>query len=231
MNTTTSPRPSFLRRHGWRLALVASGVLASVGGPLHPSSESTDSMREELATMTSDPSWVPGHSLIAIATLLMALGLWGAWRTRAWPAAGRVVLVAAVAVSAYVVETVAHLAAVVDSDELAAGEPAPVAFTHLGLAAVLYPVTGMAVVALAVTLARRQWRGPAVALAVPGVVGGTAHALSVPLTLLLPDAETTPLFAIAGMMIALWSIAAGLVGLRSRTETSRAARDNVAAAR
>ena len=211
---------TFLRTHGWRVALVASGVLGAVGGPMHPSSESTDPMREELATMTSDPGWVPGHSLLAVGTVLMALGLWGAWRTRAWPAAGRVVLVAAVAVSVYVLETVAHLLAVVDSDELAAGEAAPVAFTHLTMATVLYPVTGIAVVALAVTLARRQWHGASVALAVPGVVGGVAHASAVPLTLLLPDAEITPVFAVAGMMLALWSIAAGLVGARTSVAPS-----------
>jgi hypothetical protein len=231
MNTHTTSRPSFLSRHGWRVALVASGALSAIGGPMHPSSDSEEPIREELATMTADPSWVPGHSLIAVGTLLMALGLWGAWRTRAWPRAGRVVLVAAAAVSVYVLETIAHLAAVVDSDELASGEAAPVAFTHLAMAAVLYPVTGIAVVALAITLARRQWTGASRALAVPGVIGGVAHASAVPLTLLLPDAEITPVFAVAGMMLALWSIAAGLVGIRSVATPEVRRRDAVTAGR
>ncbi len=229
--SATPSRPSFLSRHGWRLALVGSGVLSAIGGPMHPGSDSEEPIRDELATMTADPSWVPGHSLIAVGTFLMAVGLWGAWRTQAWPRAGRVVAVAAVAVSVYVLETIAHLAAVVDSEELASGEAAPVAFTHLTMAAVLYPVTGVAVVALAVTLARRQWRGAAVALAVPGVVGGVAHASAVPLTLLLPDAEITPVFAVAGMMLALWSIAAGLVGVRSAATAEEPRRDSVAAVR
>ena len=200
---------------------------------MHPGSDSEDPIREELATMTADPSWVPGHALIAVGTVLMALGLWGAWRTRAWPAAGRVVLVGAAAVSVYVLETIAHLAAVVDSDELAAGEAAPVAFTHLTMAAVLYPVTGLALVALALTLGRRQWRGASRALAVPGVVGAVAHASAVPLTLVLPDAEITPVFAVAGMMLALWSIAAGLVGIRSAGPSGHPlpVRDAVAAGR
>jgi hypothetical protein len=226
--------PTFLQSYGWRIALVASGVLAAAGGPMHPSSDASDPMRDELATMTADPSWVPGHSLLAVAAVLMALGLWGAWRTRAWPHAGRVVAVAAVAVSVYVLETVAHLAAVVDSEELASGEAAPVAFTHLTMAAVLYPITGVAIVALAITLARKQWRGAAKALAVPGVVGGVAHASAVPLTMLLPDAEITPVFALAGMMLALWSIAAGLVGIRSTsrtTPTQDVAHDTLAAVR
>ena len=30
MNTTTAPGPSFLHRHGWRVALVASGVVTAV---------------------------------------------------------------------------------------------------------------------------------------------------------------------------------------------------------
>ena len=31
------PDMSFLRTHGWRLALLAGGVLMAVGGPMHPS--------------------------------------------------------------------------------------------------------------------------------------------------------------------------------------------------
>ena len=27
---------SFLRTHGWRLALLVGGVLMAVGGPMHP---------------------------------------------------------------------------------------------------------------------------------------------------------------------------------------------------
>ena len=163
--------------------------------------------------MTADDRWVPGHALIAVATLLLAVGLWGAYRAGAWPTARTALRWGAVAISLYVVETVMHLAAVVDSEALAAGDSAPVAFGHIGLALVLYPVSGLTVAWLAWSLGR-AWGGPARLLAATGVVGGVVHAVTVPLTLVAPDVEVTPLFAAAGMLLALWSLSVGLVGLR-----------------
>lgn len=203
-----------LRRHGWRLALVASGVLTLAGGSMHPEADASDPLRQELATMTADESWVPGHTLIAVGTALLALGLWGAARHGPWPAARRALAVGAAVVGVYVVETLLHLAAVVDREALAAGEAAPVAFSHIGLAAVLYPVTGLTVVAVALRLAG-SWQGPAKALAVPGVIGGALHAASVPLTIALPDTELSPVFALAGTFLALWGLAVGLSGIRA----------------
>ena len=154
------------RREPWRLPLVASWLLMVIGGPMHPDAEAEDSLRQELATMTADDRWVPGHTLIAVATLLLAVGLWGAYRSGAWPTARTALRWGAVAISLYVVETVMHLAAVVDSDALAAGESAPVAFGHIGLALVLYPVSGLAIAWLAWSLGSR--------LAGPGPAAG-AH--------------------------------------------------------
>jgi hypothetical protein len=119
--------------------------------------------------------------------------------------------IVAVVVSLYVVETVFHLAAVVDSEELAHGHAAPVAMTHIGLATVLYPVTGWAIVFLAWAFGR-AWTGWRRGIAAVGVVAGLAHAFSVPLTLMFPRAELSPVFAVAGMALALFSLATGLVG-------------------
>ena len=217
------------RREPWRLPLVASWLLMVIGGPMHPDAEAEDSLRQELATMTADDRWVPGHTLIAVATLLLAVGLWGAYRSGAWPTARTALRWGAVAISLYVVETVMHLAAAVDSDALAAGESAPVAFGHIGLALVLYPVSGLAVAWLAWSLGR-AWGGPARLLALTGILGGLVHAASVPLTVALPDVEATPLFASAGMLLALWSLSVGLVGL-SHGAGSGPAQEGVAAPR
>jgi hypothetical protein len=205
-----------LRRQPWRLALVASWLLSAVGGSMHPDAEATDSLRQELATMTADERWVPGHVLLSVATALLALGLWGASRSDAWPSARRALRIGAVVVGVYVVETVMHLAAVVDQEALAQGDAAPVAFTHVAMAVVLYPVSGLVIAWVAISLGR-AWTGPARLLAATGVLGGIVHAASVPTTMLLPDAEATPLFAGAGMLLALWSLSIGLVGLRRRS--------------
>jgi hypothetical protein len=208
-NTPTSvPR----RAQGWRLALLASGFALLAGGPMHPDSDASGSMREELATMTADDMWVPGHTLVVAGTVLLVVGLWMARRRQAWPrTADRPLAVAVVALSLYAVETVFHLAAVVDSHALHHGHAAPVAFTHLGLAAVLYPVSGLAVVYLAATLFRIQV-GLRRIVALFGVVGGLAHAVVVPLTFLSPDTEFTPLFAVAGVMLALWALGTAATG-------------------
>ncbi|RBY81072.1 hypothetical protein DQ239_00100 [Blastococcus sp. TF02-09] len=159
--------------------------------------------------------WVPGHTLVVAGTVLLAVGLWLARRHGVWPPAAALPLAVAVgALSLYAVETVVHLAAVVDSDALHAGHDAPVAFTHLGLAAVLYPVSGLAVVYLAATLARLQI-GLRRVVALVGVVGGLAHAVVVPLTFLSPDTGFTPLFAVAGVLLALWAAGTGAAGARA----------------
>jgi hypothetical protein len=207
---------NLLRTNGWRIALALSGLVALVAGPMHPDSDAKDPLREELAVMTADERWVPGHSLLVLSTVLLALGLWLAYRSGAWSRrTRRAVKVGAVAFSAYVVETVSHAAAAVDSDALAAGEPAYVAFGHIALAAVLYPVSGLALVYLADSLGRASggWRR---GIAVLGIVGGLVHAVSVPAVVLLPDTEITPLFAASAVLIALWSLATAAAGVPVR---------------
>jgi hypothetical protein len=206
---------TLLRTQVWRIALVASAAAALAGGPMHPSADAEDSLREELATMTAHPDWVPTHSLLVLSAVLLAVGLAAAYRAKAWPTAHKALGVAVVAVSLYVVETVFHLAAAVDSHELHHGEQAPVADTHLGLALVLYPVAGLAIA----YLASRQvttWGGLRRLTGVPGVVGGILHTLAVPLTLALPTAELTPAFAGATVLIAVWSLVTGLAGAPTR---------------
>lgn len=205
-----------LYTHGWRFALVASGVLLALGGRMHPSADAHDSLREELATMTADDRWVSGHALIVVSTVLLAVGLRAAYRTRAWPTSvQRTLGIAAAVVSVYVVETLAHLGAVADSEALAHGENAPVAMTHVGLSVLLYPITGWAIVFLAWSFGR-AWRGWRRAIAVLGIGAGLLHAFSVPLTILLPDTEMSPVFAGAGMLLAAFSVATGLAGAPRR---------------
>jgi hypothetical protein len=202
---------ALLRTHGWRLALAASGITMLIGGPMHPEAEAKHPLREELAIMTAHPNWVPAHLFVVLSTALLAVGLVAAYRGKAWPAIHRALGVAALAVSLYLVETVFHLAAVVDSDNLHHGHSAPVAFTHVGLSVLLYPVAGLAIA----YLASRQlvgWRGPRRITGLLGMAGGLVHALSVPLVLALPDTELSLMFAGSAVLIAVWSLVTGLAG-------------------
>ena len=229
MTTThdTRTRPTSLVGRAWPFALIASGVLSAAGGGMHPDvGAEGNTAREELAVMTADSNWVPGHTLLAIGVALLALGLWGARRSGRWPGADGALKVGVVALLLYLVEAVMHTAAAVDSEALAHGHSAPVAFTHLGLAAFLYPLSGAAIVWMANAIGR-EW-GRLRFLSVFGIVGGAVHAVVVPMTLLLPDTETTPLFAVAGMGVAFWALATGLMGLR-RPAPRRTTRDELSA--
>ena len=216
-----------LRNHGWRIVLLASAVAMLNGGRLHPASDAADPMRKELAVMTSDPSWVPGHTLVVAATVLLVVGLRLAMRREEWPSTARRALqVGSLVLAAYVVETVFHLAAAVDSSELAAGESAPVAMTHLYLAAVLYPASGLAIAYLADTLGRGWSRGRRV-IAYVGVLAGLLHAVSAPMTFAVPDLEMTPVFAAAGVLLSVWTV--GLAFMPSPRRTAPATPPAIAA--
>ncbi len=206
---------NLLHNHGWRIALIASGIVMVTGAPRHPSSDARYPMREELAIMTSHPDWVPAHLMIMLSTVLLAAGLLGAYRTKAWPGVQPALGIAAVAVAAYVIETAFHLAAAVDNHALHHGGATPVATTHIWLSLLLYPLTGLALAYLGV----RQlavWPGARRLVGLPAVVGGLAHAVSVPLTLVLPDAELSPLFATSALSFAAYALVTGLTGAPRR---------------
>jgi hypothetical protein len=92
--------------------------------------------------------------------------------------------------------------------------------SHLALAAVLYPVSGLALAYLSI----RIWKAGRTAhrvIAVIGVAGGLVHAASVPLTLLFQNSDFTSLFPAAAMLTTLWAVTLGLVGFRSAAEPAR----------
>lgn len=183
----------------------------AMGGRMHPDADPSGTMREELAEMTADDAWVPGHTLVMLGVFALVGALWCARYVDAWPRARRALTVTAVAMSLYAVETVFHLAAVVDAEHLAHGHAAPVSVTHIGLAIVLYPVSGLALAAFGGRLVATE---SGLRRVVPGlaVVAGLLHAASVPGTVVFPDAELSPVFAGAGILLAVWSILTGLVG-------------------
>ena len=88
------------------------------------------------------------------------------------------------------------------------------AFTHVALALVLYPLSGFAIARLSAKIFTtvQLHRQP---LAAIGFVAGTMHALSVPLSVVFPDTEFTPVFAGSAILLAGWSLGTGLIGLGS----------------
>ena len=208
----------------YRPLLAASALLAVAGGGMHPDADAAGSISDDLLEMTADAAWVPGHALTSVSAVLLAAGLWALHRGGdGLPVrTARAVRVAAVAVSLYVVETLFHLAAIVDSDALAAGELAPVAGMHVLLSAVLYPVSGVALALLGLALLH-DGRGARRVVALAAVLGGALHAVAVPLVLLRPDADGAPLFAGGAVLLALWSLLTAVLGVPAARPVAAAA--------
>ncbi len=207
------------RNQRWRIAFVLAGISAAFGGSRHPEGDAEDSLTGELATMTSADTWVLSHTFLAVGFALLAIGLWSAYRNRSWPSSTqRALHVAAVTMSLYVIETIFHLASAIDSDALADGDVAPVAFAHIGLAIVLYPLSGLTFAWMNARVFRAATL-PMKTFGVVGIVAGLLHASSVPLTIVLPDTEFSPVFASAGVLFAIWSLGMGIGGMRRDTPT------------
>jgi hypothetical protein len=198
----------------WRPLFVVGGLLWVMGGATHPSAPTDLSFNDNLAVMMEQDAWVPSHSLMAVGMTLILVGLVVVRRGGTFPVTSRLMTFALVAAALNVVEMVVHTMAFVDRQELAADEAAPIAFTHLGLALIAYPLLGVAVVLLALRLARESTLLRTVA--VIGVVGGAANALSVPLAAATGGNTFDFLFPVGAIGIAAWLVGVAAVGLAGR---------------
>jgi hypothetical protein len=86
-----------------------------------------------------------------------------------------------------------------------------VAFTHIGLSMLLYPLTGAAIALLGARTfgAFTPLRKP---IALIAVAAGLAQATVIPLTLALPNTELSPVFAGSAVLLALWSVLTAFAG-------------------
>ncbi len=166
---------TLIRIARWRLLMIAGGILIALGGRMHPEADASGTLSEELAEMTADDAWVPGHTLLMLGTVGLVWALWRARAANAWPCARRMLTAAAMAMGLYSIETVFHLAAVLDAEHLADGDAAPLSVTHIGLAILLYPVSGVILAAFGARLMMTE-TGVRRAVAILAVVAGVLHA-------------------------------------------------------
>ncbi|MDS1116628.1 hypothetical protein RD149_23040 [Gordonia westfalica] len=187
---------------GYGLAL--GGSLVCVGGASHPHGP-MDSVEGHVIGMLEDPTWVPTHSIAMLGTALIAASLIGLVRSGVRPAqVAPFLMVAAVGAVLATIEYIPHIAAKLELDALKAGEPAPITRTHEVLAAYSGPVFGFgsALLALVVAITATRRRSLWALVAIPGVVGGVAGGLAVPLLLVTRDVQMTLLFpGVAGVAV------------------------------
>ncbi len=150
---------------------------------------------EAVHSAAVQPAWVPSHLIGLAAVVLIALGLWGLLRA-GWLAADarsrRSAWLLLAGAAALAVELVPHTLVAAETGELAAAEGAtPLTDLHLLFQAMLVPIYGLGVVALAITGFGRVAHPVACVL---GVIGGAALTAVGPLLLITDDPQVGVVF-------------------------------------
>jgi len=196
----------------WPWAMAAGGVLFLIGGPLHPSSDSSLPESQATAELIGGGTWIPSHALILAGAIGYLIGLFGLARSRMplSTSARRAAWVAEVGAVLLAVEGVFHLGAFLDEDAALAGDSIPILSTHMALSLVVYPLFTFAVGALAV-LSRRTLTHPVVGAV--GAIGAVAFGVAPALVGLASIEALALLFPLGGALIALWFTVVGVTAL------------------
>lgn len=202
------------RINSWYLGV--GGVLFVAGVVLHPHQHvEGGTLEEQFHAMFSDSRWYPAHVLLLVGLALMATALVGLARNVPTGLSRRTTRFAAIAAVVGTAAMVLHLFAKLDDDNIVAGDPTPLLFTHAGVEAITVPLVGIAFALLALAGGQSRTLGNP-AIAALGIVGGLGYALA---GATAPFISTfTPLFDLVGL-VGLWAaVVGGLQMVRGRNE-------------
>ena len=204
----------------WRVLFVVGGALFIAGAFYHPRDGS-------MAEMLAQPVWVPAHSVIFVAWLLLAAGLVQLRRSAA-PSKrlDRWLFFTLVATVLEAIEMAVHTAAAVDAEALAAGGSTPVFTTHMWLVHAVYPLYAVCLIGL-IWIGQRERALGSSWISWIGILGAVAHAAAPWLAVVLEIRQAGILFPIGGFALPLWFLLAGVWPLR---KAGRAATPEPAAA-
>lgn len=202
------------RINSWYLGV--GGVLFVAGVVLHPHQHvEGGTLEEQFHAMFSDSRWYPAHVLLLVGLALMAAALVGLARNVPTGLSRRTTRFAAIAAVVGTAAMVLHLFAKLDDDNIVAGDPTPLLFTHAGVETIMVPLVGIAFALLALAGGRSRTLGNP-AIAALGIVGGLGYALA---GATAPFISTfTPLFDLVGL-VGLWAtVVGGMQIVRGRNE-------------
>lgn len=197
-------------RVAWRVLMIAGALLVGAGGIQHPRGHN-------MAEMLVDPGWFQSHATATVGYVLLTFGMLlfrrttgPASRTRWW--AG----VAAVMLSFEAVEMGVHTMAYVDAPAAAIamqsptgeGPATPVLSTHLIMATIIYPITGIVLIGLMVAGMKERtigsrWISPV------GFIGAATHAAVMPLVYIAHVGAAAILFPMILFLVLWFCLAAG----------------------
>lgn len=206
---------------GW--GLLGGGAFFLAGGPMHPKQDPPGvSVKEHLRVMYEDPSWYPGHAVLLVGMVLIAVSLVVLARGRSLSRMPRVQTTAAAAAGAAALAApgmLLHLLSAADAEAIAAGRSTPLSDVQVIVETITVPAFGFTIAALAVVGAMSRTLGNP-AIAALGVAGGVGYGLA-GATFLFTDSLNFLFPAATG--IALWTLAVGVALLRRGRATSTTA--------
>ena len=166
----------------------------------------------------ANPAWVPGHTTVFVALLVLALGLISLRRTLpASASTHRWLLFSIVATVLEAVEMGVHTAAYVDVDALTHGHATPVLDAHLWLATLVYPLFAVSLIGL-IRRGQREGLFGSPWITWIGMLGAAAHGIVMWLTYIFEIFWAPILFPVAAIALSLWFLLAGVwpSGLRNQ---------------
>ena len=192
----------FNRSRFWRALFVVGGFLYLWGSAQHP--------RGTMAEMMAAPAWVPGHTTVFVALLVLTLGLVLLRRTvRASASMDRWLLYSIVATALEAVEMGVHTVAYVDVEALTLGHSTPVLTSHLWLATLVYPLFAVSLIGL-IRLGQRQGLLGSPWISWIGMLGAAAHGIVMWLVYIFEIFWAPILFPVAAVSLSLWFMLAGV---------------------
>lgn len=195
-------------RVAWRVLMFVGALLVGGGGMQHPGGQ--------MAEMLADPGWFQSHATATVGFLVLSLGMMlfrrttaPASRTRWWAGIATVMLACeavemAVHTMAYVDAPAARIAMMSATGE---GPATPVLSTHLIMATIIYPITGLVLVGLMVAGMKEKALGSKWIVPL-GFIGAVTHAVVMPLVYLANIGAAAILFPMITFLVLWFCLAA-----------------------
>ena len=190
------------------ICLALGGVAFFAGGVTHPSDTGGGTKVDQLYQAFVQPSWYPSHALLLVSLALFAAAILQLRkRGDLAPAMARLVNVVSVVAVVATVGMAVHLLAALGAASIADGQPSLIYEVQKWNETIINTLWGLGIIALAVAGGLTRTLGSRITIPL-GVVGGVSWCIATA-TIAFTD-RFDPLFPIAGSLITVWAVAAGV---------------------
>lgn len=197
------------------MCLVLAGIAFFAGGVTHPQPTIEGKKVEVLYDMFVQPMWYPSHALLLASFVLFATAVLLLRREGDLdPRMRQVVSVASILLVVGTLSMAVHLVDALGAESIADGQPALVYQVAKWNETIFSTLWGLGIITLAAVGGITRTLGNRITMPL-GVVGGVAWCLAAATVAFIDLFD--PLFPIAGTLIPVWAVAAGVMWARRTT--------------